>query len=429
VTRALIAQSHAYGVLVNGPGPQVVLTDVSVVETQAVDAPARSGGILFVNSAPAGQASGGLLTLARTRIDDNADSGASVSGPGIELDLSDVSISNTRALSNGQAGGGLTAQNGAVLSGQRVQLANNAHTGVVVEGTGTALDLTDLVVSDTQPSSASGPSGEGLKVVGGVAVIESASFLRNSSAGIWAAQGANVDLTDVVLDETQARAGGSGVGIDVIGATLTGQRITLSKSHGLGLSASLGAQVTIQDVSISGTQAAAIGGRGVEVSSGAKVELNRVSISGTPDYAILASGPDAQTAGLLAQFPQSAALPTQTTLNLYDLSVHDSGGGGLALLPGAVLELDTFDIRSSQVVGMQLVEGATVKAVGGSIAGSPVGVNVQGGTSIDLTKALENVVFSGNQADRGTQNLPVPALSDVLGRSGDGLEPQTIQSP
>jgi len=428
VTRAIISRSHAYGVLVDGPGAQVSLTDASVLSTQAVDAPARAGGVVFVNQAPATQASGGLLTLTRVKLDDNADTGASVSGPGIELDLSDVSVSNTRALTSGQAGGGLAAQGGAILSGVRVSLANNARTGVVVEGSGTALDLADLVVSDTQPSSGSGPSGEGMKVVGGEAQIKNGSFLRNAAAGVWAAQGANVDLTDVVLDETQAPSGGSGVGIDVIGATLTGQRLTLSKSHGLGLSASLGAQVTIQDVSISGTQAAAIAGRGVEVSSGSKVELNRVTIAGTPDYAVLAAGPDAQTPGLLAQFPQSAALPAQTSLALYDLSVHDVAGG-LAALPGAALDLDTFDIRGSQVVGMQLVEGATLTAVGGNITGNPVGVNVQGGTSIDLSKAFDKVVVSGNQVDRGTKELPVPALSDVLGRSGAGLESQTIQSP
>ncbi|MEO8182621.1 MAG: right-handed parallel beta-helix repeat-containing protein [Deltaproteobacteria bacterium] len=419
ITRGIIAQSHDHGVLVTGPGPQVYLTDVSVAQTRAADLPARSGAISFVSTAPATQAAGGLLALERTTLDDNDDSGASVSGPGIELDLIDVSISNTRALSSGEAGAGLSAQNGSILSGRRVQLSNNARTGVAVEGIGTALDLTDLVVSDTQPAGA-GPSGEGMRVVGGVATIESGSFLRNSSAGIWAAQGASVDLTDVVLDETQAPAGGSGVGLDVIGAKLTGERVTLSKSHGLGLSASLGAQVTILDLNITGTLAAAIAGRGVEVSSGSTVELNRAVIAGTPDYALLVAGPDSQTAALLAQFPQSSPLPQQTTLNLYDLSVHDVGGGGLAALLGATLEIDTFDIRAA-AVGMQLVEGVTLTAASGNITSNPLGVNVQGGSTIDLTKVFQNVVVTGNTVNNDTRDLPVPALSDVLSRSSNRL--------
>src|SRR6185295_8863662 len=106
------------------------------------------------------------LTLERTKLDDNVDSGASITGPHIEIDLTDVSITNTKPLASGEAGAGLPAQNGSVIEGTRVQLANNAHTGVAVEGTGTKVTLQDLIVNDTQPASAGGPSGEGLKVVG-----------------------------------------------------------------------------------------------------------------------------------------------------------------------------------------------------------------------------------------------------------------------
>ncbi|HEU4580381.1 MAG TPA: right-handed parallel beta-helix repeat-containing protein [Polyangiaceae bacterium] len=430
LTRGLIAHSREYGVLVSGPGPQVFLTDVSVTGTEAVDAPARSGAILFVNPAPATQAADGTLTLERTKLDDNVDSGASISGPHIELDLSDVIITNTKPSPSGAAGAGLLAQNGAVLDGTRVQLANNAHTGVAVEGTGTELTLQDLIVNDTQPVSSGGPSGEGLKVVGGSAVIDHASFLRNAAAGLWAAQAATVELRDVLFDQTQAPSGGSGVGIDVIGANLTGDRVTISNSHGLGLSAALGSQVTLNDVNISGTQAASIAGRGVEVGSGSSVELNVASITGSQDYAVLVSGPDDKTAGMLAQFPRATALPDQTKLALYDLSVHDTGGGGLAVLPGASLELDTFDIRaSSGAAGLQLVEGATVTAIAGNITSNPIGVNVQGGSSIDVSKAITKTVIRGNKKDSDTQALPVPALSDVLARSGDRLTSQAIDSP
>jgi hypothetical protein len=428
LTRGLISKSREYGVLVNGPGPQVFLTDVRVTGTEAVAAPARSGAILFVNPAPATQAADGTLTLERTTLDDNADSGASVTGPHIELDLTDVIITNTKPLASGEAGAGLLAQNGAVLSGTRVQLANNAHTGVAVEGAGTELDLQDLIVNDTQPTSASGPSGEGLKVVGGSALIDHASFLRNAAAGLWAAQAATVELRDVVFDQTQAPPGGAGVGIDVIDANVTGERVTISNSHGLGLSAALGAEVSLQDVNISSTQAASIAGRGVEVGSGSTVELNVISITGSQDYAVLVSGPDDKTAGMLAQFPRDTALPDQTKLALYDLSVHDTGAGGLVVLPGAALELDTFDIRaSSGAAGLQLVEGATVSAIAGNITSNPIGVNVQG--SIDVSKAITKTVIKGNQKDRDTQALAVPALSDVLTRSGDRLQPQAINSP
>jgi hypothetical protein len=188
--------------------------------------------------------------------------------------------------------------------------------------------------------------------------------------------------------------------------------------------------VTLQDVNISGTAAASIAGRGVEVGSGSTVELNRVSITESQDYALLVSGPDDKTAGMLAQFPQAAALPDQTKLALYDLSVHDTGAGGLAVLPGAALDLDTFDIHaSSGAAGLQLVGGATVTAVAGNITSNPIGVNVQDGSSIDVSKAITKTVIKGNQKDSDTQSLPVPALSDLLARSGDRLQPEAINSP
>jgi hypothetical protein len=78
---------------------------------------------------------------------------------------------------------------------------------------------------------------------------------------------------------------------------------------------------------------------------------------------------------------------------------------------------------------MQLVDGATVTAIAGNITGNPIGVNVQGGSSIDVSKAITKTVIQGNKKDKDTQSLPLPALSDLLARSGDRLQPQAINSP
>ncbi|MEY2933752.1 MAG: hypothetical protein RL033_4501, partial [Pseudomonadota bacterium] len=361
VTRGLIAHSHEYGVFVSGPGPQVFLTDTSVVDTQAVDAPARAGGILFVNAAAAAPSAGALLNLERTIVRDNADSAVAISCGGIEAIFADVSILNTLALANGSATGGLTVQGGVDLDGTRVLVAGNVRAGISVDGVSTKAVFGDLVINDTTAVAGSATSGEGLKVVGAAVSVDRGSLLRNTASGVWAAQNANLVLNDVAIDETQAPNTGSGVGIDLVGARLKAARLTVSKSHGLALSVALGSAVTVNDLNITGTEASAIGGRGVEVSSGSQVELNRVAVAGSKDYAVLVAGPDGGTPALLSQFPRldGTALPTETKLGLFDLSVHEAGGGGLAVLPGANLELDTFDIRTSSVVGMQLLEGAT----------------------------------------------------------------------
>jgi hypothetical protein len=430
VTRGLIVHNSEYGVFVSGPGPQVFLTDTSVLETQAVDAPARAGGILFVNAAAAAPSAGALLNLERTIVSDNADSGVAISGAGIEAILADVSILNTRALASGASTGGLTVQGGVDLDGTRVLVAGNVRAGISVDGASTKAVFGDLVVNDTIAAAGSAASGEGLKVVAAEVSVDRGSLLRNTVSGVWAAQNANLDLNDVAIDETQAPNAGSGVGIDLVGARLTAARLTVSKSHGLALSAALGSVVTVKDLNITGTEASAIGGRGVEVSSGSQVELDRVAVAGSTDYAVLVAGPDGGTPALLSQFPRrdGTALPTETKLGLFNLSVHEAGGGGLAVLPGANLELDTFDIRTSSVVGMQLLEGATLAATEGMVTSNPVGVNVQG-SGIDLTKVFDDVVVSMNTVDNDTQSLPVPVLSDVLSRSNGRLETVTILPP
>ncbi len=434
VNRGIIAQSGEYGVLVSGPAPQVFLTDVSVLETRGADPAARSGGILFVNSTAMTSASAaGLLNLDHVIVRDNLDSGVAVSGAGVEVTLADVNISGTRALESGAATAGLTLQAGVVADGTRVVLAGNAGTGIFVDGGGTEALLGDVLVSDTASSvsaTSGAASGEGLKVVGATVSVERGALLRNSTSGIWAAQGANLELFDVAIDETQAPAGGAGVGIDVVGARLTADRLSVSRSHGLALSVSLGSIANINDLNIAATEASTIGGRGVEVSSGSQVELNRVAISGSKDYALLAAGPDSGTPALLAQFPRrdGTPLPAETKLGLFDLSVHEAGGGGLAALSGASLELDTFDIRTSSVVGMLLLEGAKLTASTGMITSNPVGVNVQG-SGIDLAEVFDDVVVTMNQVDRDTQSLPVPAPSDVLGRSDGRLQTLAILPP
>ncbi|HKO91284.1 MAG TPA: hypothetical protein VJU61_09040, partial [Polyangiaceae bacterium] len=187
------------------------------------------------------------------------------------------------------------------------------------------------------------------------------------------------------------------------------------------------------------------GGRGVEVTSGAAVILNRAIVASSRDYAVVVAGPDpAQLTRLLDQFPRGSQgpLPERTTLELYDVSIHDTlvaacaesscadaaGGGGIALLSGASLELDTFDIRSSALVGMQVLPGATLAAKTGTITKNAAGVNVQG-SGVDLSKSFDDVRVTGNDVDNDTRELPAPAISDLLGRSAGRLDAQPVSSP
>jgi hypothetical protein len=444
LSRAIIDQSQNYGLLVSAPGAAVTLQDVTVSNTQAVQT-GRSGGILLLNDTPT-QATASL-DLTRVLIDGNADTGFAASGTTSQITLQDVAISNTAAGTNPDLGGALFAYAGASLIGQRVTLTRNAHGGVGVDGTGTDVELSDLLVADTSAGSGSTPSGEGLEVVTGKAVLNGASLVRNAAAAVWAAQGADVEINDTVIADTAAAPpdSGIGIGIELIGAKLVGTGVSVARSAGLGISAALGSDLTLTDLSISATNPAPslAFGRALEVTSGSSATLTRADIADSRDYAVFVSGPDATSTSMLEQYPRAAgALPSVTSLVFDDSSIHNTqsaacvdsscgssaGGGGIGALSGASLNLDTFDIRSNTLVGLQLLEGATLVAARGLLTSNAVGVNLQS-SSIDLTKSLTDVTVSKNKTDNATQNMPAPVASDLLGRSAGRLDMPAIPSP
>jgi hypothetical protein len=446
INRALIDQSHNYGLVVNAPAAAVTLQDVSVTNTQSVTA-GRGGGILFLNQGTASATTNASLDLTRVVVGGNYDSGITAVGPHTELTMQDVSITDTSAANTPDVGAGLVSQGGASVSGQRVAVLRSAHGGVAVDGATSFVELADLLVADTTAAASDVVSGEGLKVVAGKAVLNGASLLHNSGAAIWAAQGANLEAYDVVISDTQPvpAASGLGVGIDLVGAKLIGERLSLARNTGLGVSVGLGSDATLSDLSVTQTapDPAQSLGRGLEVSSGSVASLTHALVANNRDYAIVAAGPDAAARSMSSEFPRSAGpLPDVTTLTVDDSSIHDTlaaacaasscaasaGGGGIGVLSGAALDLDTFDIRTSPLVGLHVLQGAKLTAARGEVTANGLGVNVQD-SGIDLTKSLTDVDVSKNQTNTGTKDLPAPSLSDLAGRSAGRLAIPAVPSP
>lgn len=446
VSRGLIDQSHNYGLVVNAPAAGVQLQDVTVSNTQSVQA-GRGGGILLWNPGDASAQTSASLDMTRVVVGSNYDSGITVAGPNTELTMQDVNITDTGAATTPDVGAGLVAQGGASVTGQRVAVSRSTHGGVGVDGATTSVELSDLLVADTTAADSDVVSGEGLKVVAGSAILNGASLLHNSGASIWAAQGANLEAYDVVISDTQPvpAASGLGIGIDLVGAKLLGERLSLARNTGLGVSVGLGSDATLSDLSVSQTapDPAQSFGRGVEVSSGSVASLTHALLANNRDYAILAAGTDAAAKAMLSEFPRSSGpLPDVTTLTVDDSSIHDTlaaacaqsscsdnaGGGGIGVLSGGALDMDTFDIRTNPLVGLQVLSGATLTAAHGEVTGNGVGVNVQG-SGIDLTKSLTDVDVSKNQTSDGTKELPAPATTDLPGRSAGRLAIPAVPSP
>jgi hypothetical protein len=89
----------------------------------------------------------------------------------------------------------------------RVRIEGNRLVGMAVTGSGTSLDATDLLVARTRSRAAGNVYGVGLQVqLGAIASVTRGAFLENRDIGISAVSPATkLDLTDVVVVDTQCQ--------------------------------------------------------------------------------------------------------------------------------------------------------------------------------------------------------------------------------
>ncbi len=85
------------------------------------------------------------------------------------LSLTDVSITETQPGSDGQGGFGLAVYDGGTLTVERGSMIANRDIGVLVDGTDTAVTLTDVTVAQMQPG-IQGTRGWGLAVQSGASL-------------------------------------------------------------------------------------------------------------------------------------------------------------------------------------------------------------------------------------------------------------------
>lgn len=142
-----------------------------------------------------------------------------IAASGGRLELVSSVVRNTRGLSNGFFGRGVSLESGARADIQRTIIDGNREAGLLVLDVGTQLILEDAVVRDTQSRSADDGLGSGLIVIlGAQAQVRRAQLTRNRHAGIFV-NGASSEalLEDVVVDDIFGRASdglSAGLGVE-----------------------------------------------------------------------------------------------------------------------------------------------------------------------------------------------------------------------
>lgn len=387
VSDVVLRENHQMGVFVSQTGA-VLRLDRSTVSGTLPDEDGLFGRGIGVES-------GGRLVGRELLIEGNRDRGIIAASANTSVELLDVEVRDTQPASDGTAGRGVEAVQGARLVADRVQFVGNHEMGLHLRHAGTTVELLDSDIRDTRPGP-SGIGGAGILVLDGAAL--SAQRLRvedNLTAGITvAAAGSSADLLEVDIRRTQpAQDGTAGRGIQVeAGGAVFARDLDLSENHAQGIIVrGQGASADLRDTLIVGTRPTPDGqyGWGALVVDGAEL---------VADGLVLESN---HGIGLFVFRPGSAASLSGTVIRNTQPSPDGTGGRGINIQDGATLVASDLALEGNREIGIFAMEGGstlelvdvTVRDTLPSLDGSPsAGVLLQMGATLDA----EGLVLEGN---------------------------------
>lgn len=297
ITRTVISQGQGYGVFAAGMGSELTMTD-SVIEQTAplqITAPG-SGADAGTDASAANRFSGitaaGIRAESQARVTgtgvlvtDNSVLGVQVVHPGTLVTLQQSSVRRTQWRNVDLLGGsGIEIAAGGRLVGNRLLVAENNGSGVLVTSALGNLSLSDSAIVSTRPRRSDGSLGVGLVAnFGAQATIERSILSDNLMAGAYLTEpDTRLVITDSTIRRTQMRMDGTfGSGIELArGAKLTARRLLLEQNTEFGISVfQQRTSSTLEDTIIAGVTPSRAGfGLGLAVYGGAEVDATRLTI-------------------------------------------------------------------------------------------------------------------------------------------------------
>ncbi len=367
VARSLVDDNRAAGVVANGPGALLVMTDTIVRGTLA--GPPGRGRVTAVGAAAQDS---GRIEATRVRFVDGFGTGIGADSYG-ELALVACSIERTSAATevvgtpHDYIGQAMTLTDRGRATIVDTALVDNARYGIGIDGAGTVLSLAGSVIRGTGLSDDAPRTSFTLAVRdGAVATVARTRFVQNRVTVGATSHGANATLSleDCVIDDVRpTREEASALGVQAArGASLRLARSRVSGSHTAAASAyHPGTQLTMTDVALTGTLPGTITGEpaagvGLVVGLGASMTLRRGYVADNRQVGAWATDPN-------------------TTLTLTDVLVtHTSPftngalhayGAGLVAQAGARVD--------ARRVAVTDVHGAAVMATLADVPGERIG--------------------------------------------------------
>ncbi|MBH22991.1 MAG: hypothetical protein CMH57_00760 [Myxococcales bacterium] len=363
------------GVHVERNGAVVRLDDLAIhrVAPGAVEGPSMR------LTSPAGG-----IEVSRAWMERGAGVGLAVSGAG-EVSLRDVGVEGVLPNARERDGVGLRLLGGAQVELRRVVVSRSRFAGILADAVG--LDAEDLTVRDTLPELSSGDLGTGLTIQrGSVATLRQLVSLNNHDLGVDILN-AEVELSDCLVEGTQAvehEVGPVNGGIRVAwSGRVDASRCVVTGNRDLGIAVQdEGSVARLEDTMVLDTRPdPELGnGRGVVFTQQARGELRRVVVARNHDVGLFVR---------LGAVVEASDLTVADTQPSADLDGTGSGFGILVQEEGRLtlergrsannatagvicLEEGSASLTDLTVLGTRHVEGALPLATGLALQGAEV---------------------------------------------------------
>ncbi len=407
LTRVVVEGNRMIGISADGAGTSLTMSEVVVRGTRSAEADGHFGRALSVSG-------GATVDGTHLVLEDNQEAGMVIDSSGTEVTIRDSIVARNRPREDdGDLGSGAILRSGSHTVFERVQLVANHDIGVMVEGEGTRVELTDVVIEDTEPD-VDLNTGRGMNVQEGAEVsVLRARIEGNQEMGVIAAQSL-VSLEDVVVRNTTGRGTdrrfGRGIGVQA-DAKLTLRRVLLDDNMELALAVMDGATAMIEDLSVRGTMRQHVddlGSSGILVHGAATVDATRIDIQQVRLIGVLTGEASTVT---LREAHVDEVMPVDCDGEMCS-GLHNFGIGVGSYFDG-VTEVERFAISNADLCGVHVASDVNLRV--GTVTSSAIGACVQV-DGFDVQRLEEDVVYLDNAQNLDATELPIPNLDGLINR-------------
>jgi hypothetical protein len=378
---------------------EVVFSDVSA------DASGNFGSCVLAQG-------GATAELSRVVVQRCVSAGLTIDDVGTIVRMEDSVVRDVLPHRSGALGRGLSFQTGSRGELSRVVIEGVRELGVISSGDGTAVDVSDSYVRDTLPEE-DGSYGRGLTAQrGGALTVRRSRISGTREAALVFSEGGEIVLEDLVVHDTLAQEIDDLYGFAVASheSPVEARRVAVATSRYVGVNLDgAGVVAAFEDLSILSTRSSLADGRfgrGLNVQGGADLSVTRARVVANRDVGVAAFEATARFVDLIVEGTEARECAETTCTDF-------PAGVGIGVYRGADVDVESFVVDGSALVGVQVAEAGELDLVRGVISDNPIGANVQI-PGYDLDRLSEEVAYRDNGTNLDAMDLPVPSAADPI---------------